>query len=256
MKTRIAVLALSLVLSCAGFGKISAGLAAQAQTAPGARGPGASPQTSLPNPQPRYKESRPVPDSVNTQPAAPRPPQEPYLRDGFDRLLSYLPDLVAGLLVLAAGILIAYLLRFVLLRVLPRAGFDAFLMRNGLIGSGPSASSSQRKPEGVAFTEQYATPEDERAHARNSELYRSYFGRPPARRWQPEENVAYRPPNFDWNAENVSPSQEDAVLPNPGSAPNEDTFAQRLAGSPLNEASAPHEQMHEKIGRASCRERV
>jgi len=155
------------------------------------------------DPQPRYRDGRSSQTTTNSpsapNAAAPRPPQEPYLRNSFDRIQSYLPELGAGLVVLVVGILIAYFVRFILLRVLSRTGLDALLERNGIISrSALSLLQDRYEPEAAARR---------RASIRNSEPYQSYFGRSPARRWHPEESISYAPPSIGIER-TPSPSQD------------------------------------------------
>src|SRR5262249_52459943 len=110
-----------------------------------------------------------------------------------------LHDLAAGLVVIAVGILIAYLVRFILLRVLPRTGLDALLERNGIISrSAHPLLQDQYEPEAATRR---------RASIRNSEPYQSYFGRSPSRRWRPEESISYAPPSLGIER-TPSPSQD------------------------------------------------
>ena len=62
-------------------------------------------------------------------------------RDALDRVVAFLPDLVAGLVVLAIGWLVAWVLARVVRAVLPRVGFDRFLARHNL-----TAKSPERRP--------------------------------------------------------------------------------------------------------------
>src|SRR5207248_1428824 len=93
-----------------------------------------------------------------------------------------------GLVVLGVGALIAYLIRFLLLRILARTRFDAFLERNGIIGRSPILSSTAGY--------EWARAAQHRDSIRQSEPYQSYFGRSPARRWRPDESVTYESPNI------------------------------------------------------------
>jgi hypothetical protein len=56
-----------------------------------------------------------------------------YLEAAFSRTVAFLPDLIAGLIILAIGWLIAAVVRRVIFAALPRLGFDRFLVRHGLI---------------------------------------------------------------------------------------------------------------------------
>lgn len=60
-------------------------------------------------------------------------PTMSYLEAAFSRSVAFLPDLIAGLIILAIGWLIAAVVRRVIFAALPRLGFDRFLVRHGLV---------------------------------------------------------------------------------------------------------------------------
>lgn len=240
MKSRIAGLTVALLLAGPGAVMPCTVVAAEAQAAPATTSPGAGRSSYAPDPQLRYRDGRtaqaaPAPSSApNT--AAPSPPQEPYLRNSFDRIRNYVPDLASGLLVFAVGVLVAYLIRLVLLRVLPRTGLDSFLQRNGLIVT-PPPDLPQLK---------YGIEADaaRRRAIRVAEPYQSYFGRSPARRWRAEESAGYRPPH-EPEEEKVFPVDEGSPL-EPGGKPR-DVYEQRLEGSPLVEHPLVYEKKSESF---------
>lgn len=240
MKSRIAGLTVALLLTWPGAVRPRTVWAAEAPAAPATTSPGAGRSSSAPDPQPRYRDGRtaqaaPASSSApNT--AAPSPPQEPYLRNSFERIRNYLPDLASGLLVFAVGVLVAYLIRFVLLRVLSRTGLDSFLRRNGLIAAPPPHFPQQKYGvEGDAAR---------RRAIRDTEPYQSYFGRSPARRWRAEESASYRPPP-EPAEEKVFPIDEGAPL-EPESKPR-DIYEQRLEGSPPVEHPPIYERKSESF---------
>src|SRR5262249_22030333 len=213
--------------------------AAEAQPAPAATSPGPGAGSSAPDPQPRYRDGRtaqgaPARSSVpNT--AAPNPPQEPYLRNSFDRIRNYLPDLASGLLVFAVGVLVASLIRLVLLRVLPRTGLDSFLQRNGLIATPPSHLPQQDQGMNADAARRRAI--------REAEPYQSYFGRSPARRWRAEESASYRPPH---EPAGEKPYPIDEAQSEPGGEPR-DIYEQRLEGGPMVEHPPIYERKSESF---------
>src|SRR5215510_5965011 len=190
MTTRITALTISLLFGWASLGNVVGVRAITTQSSSTAAPTTSDKSSPAPDPQPRYRDGRnsQTASSPSSTPnaAAPRPPQEPYLRNSFDRIQSYLPDLAAGLVVLGVGTLIAFFIRFILLRVLPRTGLDALLERNGIISrSALPLLQDLYEPEAAARR---------RASIRKSEPYQSYFGRSPARRWRPEDRMTYPPP--------------------------------------------------------------
>lgn len=66
------------------------------------------------------------------------------LRDALDRVIAFLPSLVAGLIVLAIGWLIAWVLARAVRALLPRAGFDRFLARHRLTAQPPETRPGSR----------------------------------------------------------------------------------------------------------------
>ncbi len=54
------------------------------------------------------------------------------LEESLSRIIAFLPDLLAGLMILAIGWLIAAVIRRVIVAVLPRLAFDRFIARHGL----------------------------------------------------------------------------------------------------------------------------
>ena len=196
MRSRIAALTIGLLLTWAVLSSVSAVHAATHQSATTTKQ--SVPATPAPDPSLRYREgsNSQAPDSArSSSAAAPRPPQEPYLRNEIELIQAYLPDLVAGLVVLGIGALIAYGIRLLLLRILARTRLDAFLERNGIIARSPLLSSVER--------DQWERAARHRDFIRQSEPYQSYFGRSPARRWRPDESFSYKPPEIV-EEENVS----------------------------------------------------
>lgn len=235
MKSRIVRLIVALLLIWAGAG-LQRVRGAEWQAAPATTSPQPR-RSSAPDPQHRYGNGRaaqttPAPVSVPNE-GAPSPPQEPYLRNSFDRIRNYIPDLASGLLVFALGILVAYFLRFILLRALPRTGIDSFLERNGL--AAPPPGRSQPEQELRADAEQRRT-------IREAEPYESYFGRSPSRRWRADESARYRPPH-DEPAGEKYPIDEDAASKSGTDA--RDVYEQRLEGSPRLEHSPIYESKSE-----------
>lgn len=57
-----------------------------------------------------------------------------WLQTAFGRIVGFLPDLIAGIVVLAVGVLIAWLLARIVSPLLHRIGFDRLLARHHLIG--------------------------------------------------------------------------------------------------------------------------
>ncbi|HEX7958730.1 MAG TPA: hypothetical protein VF493_02350, partial [Terriglobales bacterium] len=192
-KSRIAALtiALLLILPHAMHANCATILLRSAQAPPATTSPRPGASSSAPDPQPRSRDGRAAQTAaapVSAPNAAPSPPQEPYLRNSFERIRNYIPDLASGLLVFAVGLLVAYCIRFVLLRVLPRTGLDSFLEHNGL--AAPASRPSQSEQELRADAEP-------RQAIREDEPYESYFGRSPARRWRAEESARYRPAHHE-----------------------------------------------------------
>jgi hypothetical protein len=66
-----------------------------------------------------------------------------WLTTAFTRIVAFLPNLVAGLVILAVGVLIGWALARVLRPVLHRAGFDRLLGRHGLIDASASDAGSR-----------------------------------------------------------------------------------------------------------------
>src|SRR5690349_21604449 len=102
MNSRIAALTVALLLIL----PLDANCARSSLVA--AQAPGATTRSSnsAPDPQRRYGDGRAAqttPAPVSVPNAAPSPPQEPYLRNSFDRMRNYVPDLASGLLVFAVG---------------------------------------------------------------------------------------------------------------------------------------------------------
>ncbi len=56
------------------------------------------------------------------------------LRNALGRIVEFLPDLAAGLMIIAIGYLVANVIARLLEPLLHRAGFDRFLFRHGLLG--------------------------------------------------------------------------------------------------------------------------
>jgi hypothetical protein len=225
MATRIAALILGLFLSWATLGNISTVSATAPKSSQPATPSGSDNASPAPDPQPRYREGRnsqtaPQPAS-GANAAAPRPQQEPYLRNNFELIRSYLPDLGNGLLVLAIGALVAYLIRLLLLRILSRTGLDPFLERNGLIGRTPNSRSGENHGFEAAALH--------RASIRESEPYQSYFGRSPARRWRPDESVRYERSKLE-RAEDIPSHQRDPSWSESESEPEGGQFEQRPGG--------------------------
>jgi len=73
------------------------------------------------------------------------------LSAGFSRSVAFLPDLIAGLIVLAIGWIVGALISRVLVAVLPRAGFDRFLTRHRVIRREPEARAGSRAVGTAAF---------------------------------------------------------------------------------------------------------
>lgn len=68
-----------------------------------------------------------------------------YLEAAISRTVAFLPDLFAGLIILAVGWLIAAVVRRVIVAALPRLGFDRFLVRHGLVQT-PAATEGHAPP--------------------------------------------------------------------------------------------------------------
>lgn len=73
------------------------------------------------------------------------------LRDALDRVIAFLPSLVAGLVVLAIGWLVAWLLSRAVRAVLPRVGFDRFLARHRMTNQPPESAPGSRVVATVLF---------------------------------------------------------------------------------------------------------
>jgi Conserved TM helix len=102
--------------------------------------------------------------NVPVAPQAPRTSVWDRMRSGTDRFFGFIPDLIAGLVILAIGWLIAVALRSIVYRLLSRSRYDSFLARHNLI------SGRGREPAPVSGTR--LRPEDrlgEAARARHGE---------------------------------------------------------------------------------------
>jgi hypothetical protein len=235
MTSRIAALAIGLLVTWAIFGNVSTPHAVAQQSSTTTR---PAPATPAPDPQTRYSEGRnpQANNSTASNTAAPRPPEEPYLRNQIELIRAYLPDLAAGLVALGVGALIAYLMRLLLLRILARTRLDAFLERNGIIGRSPTLSSTQRYESARAARH--------RDSVRRSEPYQSYFGRSPARRWRADESVTYEATKI---AEEESISHEagrSGAEPEEGA---ESSTSQHLGRGSLSEHPALYENKTERF---------
>jgi hypothetical protein len=73
------------------------------------------------------------------------------LRDGVSRIIAFLPDLIAGLVVLAIGWAIAVGVSGAVRRLLPRTGFDRFLARHELMSRAPESTGSRAVGTGAAW---------------------------------------------------------------------------------------------------------
>lgn len=72
-------------------------------------------------------------------------------RDALDRVVAFLPNLVAGLVVLAIGWLVAWVLARAVRAVLPRLGFDRFLARHRLTPKAPESRPGSQVVGTVVF---------------------------------------------------------------------------------------------------------
>ena len=242
LTTRTAVLIIGLFLSWTNLGKVTAVRAATAKSSQTAAPSGPANPSPAPDPQPRYRDGR----TAQTTPrsasgpnaAAPRPPEEPYLRNNFELIRSYLPDLATGFVVFTIGLLVAYVIRFLLLRILVRTRLDAFLERNEIIGRSQNPSMAERDRFEAAR---------HRSSIRNSEPYQSYLGRSPARRWRPDESVTYEAPDLPPPSENLSAREGSLPLrKREGEAPK-DPFEERLEGRSSKEHPAIYESKTERF---------
>jgi hypothetical protein len=73
------------------------------------------------------------------------------LRSALARTVNFLPDLLAGLIVLAIGWLVGAILRSVVVAVLSRMGFDRFLAKHGVIGQPPERRAGSRAVGSATF---------------------------------------------------------------------------------------------------------
>jgi hypothetical protein len=73
------------------------------------------------------------------------------LRDALASFLLFLPALVAGLIVLLVGWVIAAVARRVINAVLPRTGFDRFLARHKIVDRSPDARAGSRVVASAAY---------------------------------------------------------------------------------------------------------
>jgi hypothetical protein len=73
------------------------------------------------------------------------------LRIAVSRSVGFIPDLIAGLIVLALGWFVAAVLRRLVVGLLPRAGFDRFLSRHGITNRPPEERSGSRAVGSTVF---------------------------------------------------------------------------------------------------------
>lgn len=73
------------------------------------------------------------------------------LRNALGRVIEFLPALVAGLVILVVGYLIAYAVRRLVEPALHRLGFDAFLARRGIVRTSPQRRSGSYGVAVAAF---------------------------------------------------------------------------------------------------------
>jgi hypothetical protein len=66
-----------------------------------------------------------------------------WLTTAFTRIVAFLPNLIAGLVILAVGVLVGWVLARVLRPLLHRAGFDRLLGRHGLLDSTATDAGSR-----------------------------------------------------------------------------------------------------------------
>lgn len=73
------------------------------------------------------------------------------LREALSDFVTFLPALVAGLIVLLIGWVIAAVLRRIIMALLPRTHFDQFLSRHRIIDRDPEKHTGSRVVAGVAY---------------------------------------------------------------------------------------------------------
>ena len=73
------------------------------------------------------------------------------LRTALGGIIAFLPNLVAGIILLAIGWIVAAIVRSVVRAVLPRAGFDRFLARHRLTTRSPEAHPMSNAVASFAF---------------------------------------------------------------------------------------------------------
>lgn len=73
------------------------------------------------------------------------------LRDALSSFVGFLPELVAGLIVLLIGWVVAAVLRRVVLALLPRTHFDRLLARHKIIDRPPESHAGSRIVAGVVY---------------------------------------------------------------------------------------------------------
>lgn len=73
------------------------------------------------------------------------------LREALASFVAYLPVLIAGLIVLALGWIVAAVLRRLINALLPRTGFDRFLARHKVVDRAPETHSGSRIVASAAF---------------------------------------------------------------------------------------------------------
>ena len=73
------------------------------------------------------------------------------LRAALSQGVAFLPDLLAGFIVLGIGWIVAAVLRRAVIGVLPRVGFDRFLSRHRAIGSPPENIAGSRAVASATF---------------------------------------------------------------------------------------------------------
>jgi Conserved TM helix len=73
------------------------------------------------------------------------------LRVAVSRSAAFIPDLIAGFIVLAIGWMIAAVLRRLVVGLLPRAGFDRFLAKHGVTNRAPEQRSGSNAVGSAVF---------------------------------------------------------------------------------------------------------
>lgn len=73
------------------------------------------------------------------------------LRDALATLIAFLPALVAGLILLLVGWLVAAIVRRLVYALLPRTGFDRFLVRHNVLDRAPDTRAGSRVVASATF---------------------------------------------------------------------------------------------------------